>query len=71
MSLLEEMVQLGRGLRTPYGSHLSAPPDLPSRRLVMQREGRRTRASVLSGVGCMLVKESADALDRGRQNAVQ
>ena len=44
MSLLAEMVQLGRGLRTPYGLHLGAPPDLPSHRLVMQRDGQRTRA---------------------------
>ena len=30
--------------RTPIGSHQGAPPDPPSRRLVMRGDGRRTRA---------------------------
>ena len=66
MSLSAEMVQLGQGSHTLCGSHLGAPLDPPSRRLVMRCEGRRTHAWVLSGVGCMLVKESTDALDKGR-----
>ena len=58
------MVQLGRGSRTSYGSYVGALPYPPSRRLVMQWEGQRTRALVLSEVECMLGKKPVDASDK-------
>ena len=70
MSLPAEMVQLGRGSRTLCGSHLSAPPNPPSHRLVMRRDSQRTHARVSGVVECMLEPESTDALDKGKQNAV-
>ena len=43
-----------------------APPNPPSRRLVMQREGQRTHALVLSEVECILGKKPADAPNKRR-----
>ena len=68
--LLMVMVQLGQGSHTLNGLHLSASPDPPSRRLVMQREGKHIRAWVQCVVACMLGREHDDAQGKGRRNIV-
>ena len=66
-----EIVQVGQEPRTLNKLPLRGPPNLPSRRLVSQREDQRTRAIVQKVVVCMLGEKSADALNMSMQSAAQ